>query len=944
MRYLCLIPKFQNTGIVKKVIATHLASIFAVFALLSPGGLLAQTAPSGQSREVSLEGKNAFSRGAPIPVWADKMEPIPRAVDQAPVTMRLAETTFYVDQEPAYFVHRALQVNEASSLGQIGQSEIAFQVDYQRVQLHVLRIHRGSQVIDKLADADIRFLRREPELDSGVYAGSITAAIVINDVRVGDTLEVAYTVTGKNPVFGNRFADAASWDGVYPTLRRRVTVNAPRDRTVGHRFIGVQQRSAPQAVVSTAGNRQLTRFDESNIPAVDLEPYMPRDYQPMRWIQFSEFGSWSEVNQWAQGLFSPPTKPEALRDALASARKEKTTALAVAKALEFVQRDIRYLSVSLGENSHRPYPPELVLQRRYGDCKDKSLLLVSMLRQLGVEAAPVLVSTYQRKGLETMLPSPLLFDHVIVRVVVDGKTHFLDPTRQGQVGALETMGQVHGDSQVLVIAPGSNQLVEIPATENEALITDSRIERVTITKMDEPALMSVQLMYRGVMAESMRNGISQITLAQLRKFYEGNIGKRYPNATLMGDPIVVDTKNQNSLTVELQFRIKDFLQVSDGDWLLQYQSPNLQDQFFAPGNTNRNTPLSIPSYRSIHRYQLELTLPDEFDARYNPSQRAVENPAFVFSKTLSFKGRTLGAAMDLHVRADRVLAKEVPVFLTDLNKVADLMQGTLYIRKSDLRSANAGAAVSLPLKQQVVDRLEQIIKSSSRVATQAKADGRDQSAALCERAKAAAYLGRYPDALADAQNAVRQKPNDAEALTCRAEVASTAGEFKSSEQDYSRAMALGASSEDLYLQRGIVTFYQGKFSLAKEDFAKVVSLSNVASEKLRADIWRILALRRTGLTPNAEKTSTVQDEEWPSVVPAFFLNQNAPETVLRAAHKSSGDRLDWHLTEAYFYLGQHYLLADDKTKARLYFQHAIDKGVLYSAYYNAARHELARLR
>jgi lipoprotein NlpI len=248
------------------------------------------------------------------------------------------------------------------------------------------------------------------------------------------------------------------------------------------------------------------------------------------------------------------------------------------------------------------------------------------------------------------------------------------------------------------------------------------------------------------------------------------------------------------------------------------------------------------------------------------------------------------------------------------------------------------------LKQQVVDRLEQIIKSSSRVATQAKADGRDQSAALCERAKAAAYLGRYPDALADAQNAVRQKPNDAEALTCRAEVASTAGEFKSSEQDYSRAMALGASSEDLYLQRGIATFYQGKFSLAKEDFAKVVSLSNVASEKLRADIWRILALRRAGLTPNAEKTSTVQDEEWPSVVPAFFLNQNAPETVLRAAHKSSGDRLDWHLTEAYFYLGQHYLLADDKTKARLYFQHAIDKGVLYSAYYNAARHELARLR
>jgi lipoprotein NlpI len=456
--------------------------------------------------------------------------------------------------------------------------------------------------------------------------------------------------------------------------------------------------------------------------------------------------------------------------------------------------------------------------------------------------------------------------------------------------------------------------------------------------------MSVQLMYRGVMAEAMRNGISQITSAQLRKFYEGNIGKRYPNAILMGDPIVVDTQQQNALSVELQFRIKDFLQVSEGDWLLQYQSPNLQDQFFAPGNTNRNTPLAIPGYRSIHRYQLELTLPEEFDARYNPSQRMVENPAFVFAKTLSFKGRTLSAAMDLNVRADRVAAKEVPVFSTDLNKVGDMMQGALYIRKSDLRAANAATAVALPLKQQVLDRLEQIIKTSSRMLAQAKTDGRDQSAALCERAKATAYLGRYAEALADAQNAVRHKPNDAEALACRAEVESAAGEFKSSEQDYSRAMALGASSEDLYLQRGIATFYQGKFLLAKDDFAKVVSLSGVASEKVRADIWRILALRRAGLAPKAEKMGNVTEDEWPSVVPAFLLGQSTPETMLRAAHKSTGDRLDWHLTEAYFYLGQHYLLADDKTKARLYFQHAIDKGVLYSAYYNAARHELARLQ
>ena len=45
--------------------------------------------------------------------------------------------------------------------------------------------------------------------------------------------------------------------------------------------------------------------------------------------------------------------------------------------------EIRYYSVSLGESSHRPHTPAEVLRNRYGDCKDKSLLLVTILA-LGV--------------------------------------------------------------------------------------------------------------------------------------------------------------------------------------------------------------------------------------------------------------------------------------------------------------------------------------------------------------------------------------------------------------------------------------------------------------------------------------------------------------------------------------------------------------------------------
>jgi lipoprotein NlpI len=887
--------------------------------------------------------ENAFEKGVPVPDWVDQISVIPSGLDSNPLTMRLADVYFYVDQQTSIFTHRAIQANEASTLARIGQSEITFQPDYQRVQLHMLRVHRGSQILDKQNEADIRFLRREPELDSGIYGGSVTAAIVINDVRVGDTLEIAYTVIGKNPVFGHRFFDAAAWDNIYPTLKRRITLNAPEGRQIQYRVIGANQKNLPQAKESRVGNRRIVRFEASDMPVTDLESYMPSDYQALRWVQFSEFESWKDVTQWADGLFTVNAAPTALRDAVAAARAESNPRAKVMKALEFVQNEIRYLSVSIGENSHKPYPPEQVLARRYGDCKDKSLLLVAMLRQLGIEAAPVLVSTSHKKDLDQVLPSPQLFDHAIVHVVVQGKSYFLDPTRLGQVGELDRMGQPLAYSQALIIAPGMDKLVSIAPPSNEELITNTRIERVTVQKMSEPVLMSVQLQYAGADAEGMRNGLAQLSPVQLRKFYEGNIAKRYPDAVLLGEPKVSDERNENRVSVEIQFRIRDFFQVNGDRWSLQYEPNNLRGLFHVPNNANRNAPLAVPSFPSIGRYQLEVTLPDEFDARYSPSHATLQNPAFSLSESLSFSGKVIKVTLEMKLLADRLAANDTAAFLSDLNKAGRMLQGTLYIKQTDLRTASANIPSDVPFKQMVIERLEKIVKGTAQVIADAKLTGRDSSAASCERARVEAYLGRNAEAAADIQNAIRQQPNTPEILRCRAELGLVAGDFKASEQDFSRVLSLGLADDAIFLQRGIANFYLGKQDAAVSDFSKALSQAKGSNEKTRAVIWRTLASQRSGMAAVADTAAQTTDE-WPGAALAMLSNKTTPEVMLRVVHKESGNALETALAEAYFYLGQHYLQAGDKLKARVYFQHSVDKGVLYSEYHFAARQELARLK
>ncbi|UUZ48403.1 DUF3857 domain-containing protein [Massilia sp. B-10] len=432
-------------------------------------------------------------------------------------------------------MHRAWWPHEASSLGALGQYEVEFQPEYQQLQLHTLRVLRDGAVIDKLASADIRFLQRETSLDQGIYSGSVTAAIVTEDVRVGDTLEMEYSIIGQNPVFGGKFFHAAAWDAAMPVAQRRVSLNMPERRVIHSRLIGGERGQQPVMSSANRDGRRILRFEGRALPQTLPEPYVPNDVQAYRYLQFSEFDNWRDVNQWALGLFATGDTSATLKDVLAAAARRRTRK----RQWPRCSNSCRTISATSPfrwariRTAHSP--PDQVLQRRYGDCKDKSLLMVSMLRELGIEASPVLVSTGQRKGLDKMLPSPLLFDHAIVRAMVNGKEYYVDPTRQGQYGALDKMGQVHSGNQVLPIADGVKALAVVGPLPQASQRQSVRIERVSVKAMDKPVEMLVQSHYEGVGAEYARVQFAAMNKEQIHKAYDGVLGERYPDSAMIGE-------------------------------------------------------------------------------------------------------------------------------------------------------------------------------------------------------------------------------------------------------------------------------------------------------------------------------------------------------------------------------------------------------------------------
>lgn len=297
--------------------------------------------------------KTELRRGIPVPKWAQPLAEIPQTERTDAVVLRLHESQVLAGDQPAYLVNRAIQVNDRSALSAIGQISLTYYSDYQTLGLHRVAILRDGKVLDRTASVDARVLQRETAIENGMYGGASTIQLLLEDVRVGDTLWLTYSVVGANPVFGKQWFGEYAWDQWLPVERRRLIVLYPKHRKVAWRQLGDYRDEKIVPRIDTSGPYEVLTFEGRNLDPLDDEPSIARDYLPARTLQFSEFPDWASVARWAVGLFPRPASDAALTGQADQFRKHATPMARAEAALHWVQDEIRYFSVSIGENSDR---------------------------------------------------------------------------------------------------------------------------------------------------------------------------------------------------------------------------------------------------------------------------------------------------------------------------------------------------------------------------------------------------------------------------------------------------------------------------------------------------------------------------------------------------------------------------------------------------------------
>jgi tetratricopeptide (TPR) repeat protein len=360
-------------------------------------------------------------------------------------------------------VRRLLTHGAVQALGQV---QLDFDPAAHVLVIHELAIWRRDPASGwqkrSVAHRETFLLRqREQQLEQQILNGRVSLVALLEDLRLGDAVDVAWSLEPRGALPGLRFAAffAAAW--AVPVARAYFSLRLDTAKTVKWR---VHLPASLEKPVEQVTEDRVTWSSNRPAPFV-AEPNTPGWSWLFPLIDVSGWADWQEVANfvsqlWADALADGAAAITAEAAQLRRGREPNGAALA---AIRFVQEEIRYLSVDFGHGAGMlPNGAGVVLSRRFGDCKDKAVLLTGLLRALGFEAFPMLVSSNWRHAVVRVQPSPAAFTHAIVTFVSDGRRYFVDPTLLGQGGDLAHLAPP--PYQIgLEIRAGVTGLLEIPA-------------------------------------------------------------------------------------------------------------------------------------------------------------------------------------------------------------------------------------------------------------------------------------------------------------------------------------------------------------------------------------------------------------------------------------------------------------------------------------------------
>lgn len=733
-----------------------------------------------------------------------------------------------VGAEPWEYIRTQTQALNSQALQKVAQIFINYNPAYQKLIVHSIRVWHAGVPTDLTGRVKLDLLRRESQLDANVYGGTVTAVGVLPGIQVGDIVDVQFSRNGGNPIFSGRYATILAISQMDRLRKFSFRLVAPTNRRI-------HLQAPPGTEISTkplSNGLSVYELGMQDIEPAGKDDRAPNWYLQGQILQISEYNDWADVERWASPLFrvnealSPKIQSQLnqWQQAKLSA-KEKTM-----EALRWVQSQIRYFGIELGVNSHLPASPNVTVERLYGDCKDKSLLLISLLRAMGIEARPALASLAFKKA-DNFIPSPAVFDHSIVQAKIDGETYWLDPTLPQQYGNLDTIS-TYDYADVLVLQ-SSSSILQHAGPPPGYIPRYGRTIHAEIISYREPAKVTSTLRAEGVYAENLRAEAAKTSQIEFEKTMQADMLKIFPKAIALGKTALRDDRERNVVEAITVYSVPDFFKYETGQFSTVQIAIDLIGASAFPSSLQRTAPLQLPYPTQIEDVW-EIAFPDQVPAMSLPADVETADSNWSFSDRERTENKTLITSWQLRSMRETVPPNQMRDYIANTGKLRGRMGHTIsfsigkaepeeiskFKNMLDRINARYGSTRSPRVEAQIQAHRDIVL--TTRDIGSNKLNDHQLAAAYKTRSQAYDTIGNSQNAIADIRRAIELNPGEADYVHSEAVSLALIGRFPEAIPRCLLAQAMlkkaGRQPSSEYTDLGIALHFVGKDNEAIEAF------------------------------------------------------------------------------------------------------------------------------
>lgn len=584
-----------------------------------------------------------------------------------------------INGEHQTFYRVAIRAKSQSAVQRISYFRTNYIEDYQSVQHHYVYVWRDGEKID----ATNQLVTKRNVLQSGGFSESDETTVqevsFIPGVRRGDVVEFATSIRGTNPAFSGTMAGSfLSFDAAQKgPITRSVVV--PKELPIHFDLRG--GHVAPSVTTVDGYTHYNWVIPAENEFEYKYEPFAPQWFSQVPYILYSSHGTWSEVSAWAENVFLREFPELDLSETAHKIAGGSGSDLEKVKAvLGYMQSEIRYVGLELGRNGYIPFDPAVVLDRKFGDCKDQTILMYYLLKELGLDAIPALVNTKGPKWANERFPSPLSFNHIILMVEIDDKQYWLDPTMHTESSSLVSLKNPRF-GKALLVRNGESELLDIPAD----VPADGGYHVQAEDFFGMPALfgaagqVGMTRRYYGFRAHKYRQKLWDGGEEAIVEFFTEQLKKKTDEVDGRGQPEIIDDPANNEFHFIGDFRVSRIGKKIDDRFEVKIAGDEIRNSLvdFKLGETPRKSPALLVFPMKIRQEQT-IFVPDHFDLQLENYELDSKYHRFTAMRQKISNG--VNITYEYETFTDSVPVEDIEAYLDDVKKIKEETEWFLWFK------------------------------------------------------------------------------------------------------------------------------------------------------------------------------------------------------------------------------------------------------------------------